>query len=273
LALQKTRRLFSALKAGHAGTLDPLATGLLPLCFGDATKFSGSLLNADKTYEASLRFGVKTTTGDREGNIVERREVGLSRGEVEAALAAFRGETRQVPPMYSALKRGGEPLYRLARRGIEVERAPRVLTIYAIDLLDFSGDRCRFRVRCAKGAYIRTLAEDIGEYLGCGAHLTALRRTAVGKFEIADSTTFAELDSMNEDARRGRLKPVDAFLENLPIIAIDGKSAERFLNGNPIHLETVGTSRICRIYIDGRFSGTGEIDGTGTLKPRRLLAA
>jgi tRNA pseudouridine55 synthase len=272
-ALQKARRLYSAAKAGHTGTLDPLATGLLPVCFGEATKFSGGLLDADKAYEATLQFGVKTTTGDSEGEIVDRREVMLSRGDIEAALELFRGEIRQVPPMHSALKRGGEPLYRLARRGIEVERAPRVLTIHAIELLDFSGMSCRLRVRCSKGTYIRTLAEDIGEHLASYAHLTALRRIAVGDFSVADAATLAELGALSEDARMEKLKPVDALLEALPIVAIDGKSAERFLHGNPIRLDAPTRLGAHRVYADGRFAGTGEVAPGGILEARRLVAA
>ncbi|MDR1163576.1 MAG: tRNA pseudouridine(55) synthase TruB [Candidatus Accumulibacter sp.] len=272
-ALQKARRLYSAAKAGHTGTLDPLATGLLPVCFGEATKFSGGLLDADKAYEATLQFGVKTTTGDSEGEIVERREVMLSRDDVEAALGFFRGEIRQVPPMYSALKHGGEPLYRLARRGETVERVPRVVTIYALDLLDFSETSCRLRVRCSKGAYIRTLAEDIGENLSCGAHLTALRRTAVGDFCVADAATLADLAALGEDARMEVLKPVDALLETLPILAIDGRSAERFLHGNPIRLDAPTRLGAHRVYADGRFAGTGEVTPGGILQARRLVAA
>jgi tRNA pseudouridine55 synthase len=273
-ALQEARRLFSAMKAGHTGTLDPLATGLLPLCFGEATKFSMCLLDAGKVYEAELLFGIRTDTGDSEGDVVVRREVRFSRLELETALGIFRGEIRQTPPMFSALKRGGQPLYRLARLGVEVAREPRAVTIHALELLDFSGVRCRLRVACSKGTYIRVLAEDIGEALGCGAHLAALRRTAVGGFGLDAAITLNELKTLTEEERGQKLFPVDALLKNLPILSVDKKDEDRLLHGNPVSPGAFGveSSGQYRIYADGRFIGIGEIGADGSLKPRRLIA-
>ncbi|KAB2921992.1 MAG: tRNA pseudouridine(55) synthase TruB, partial [Dechloromonas sp.] len=182
-ALQKARRLFSAAKGGHTGTLDPAATGLLPLCFGEATKFSADLLDADKTYEAVVQLGVTTDSGDAEGQVVATAPVTVGEAEVRQALPRFTGAIEQIPPMHSALKRNGRPLYELARKGIEVERAPRAVTIHGLELLDFAGDRLTLRVRCSKGTYIRVLAADLGQALGCGAHLVGLRRTAVGDLD------------------------------------------------------------------------------------------
>ena len=179
-ALQKVRRLFSAAKGGHTGTLDPLATGLLPLCFGEATKFSADLLDADKTYESVVKLGVTTDSGDAEGQVIANATVEVKKEQISEILPQFIGDIQQIPPMHSALKRDGRPLYELARKGIEVEREPRAVTIYGIDCLDFSGDLLTLRVACSKGTYIRVLAADIGLALGCGAHLAGLRRTVVG---------------------------------------------------------------------------------------------
>ena len=192
-ALQGARRLFSAAKAGHTGTLDPLATGLLPLCCGEATKFSADLLDADKTYEADVLFGVTTDTGDADGAVIRQCRPAFGISDLEAAMGGFRGAITQVPPMYSALKVDGKPLYRLARQGIEIERTPRQVSILELQLLDFAGERCRFHISCSKGTYIRTLMEDIGNALGCGAHLTALRRVRVGALSIAKAFTLDQL--------------------------------------------------------------------------------
>jgi len=273
-ALQCARRLFSAAKAGHTGTLDPLATGLLPLCFGEATKFSADLLEADKTYEADLLFGVTTDTGDAEGEVVERRPVAFSPQALDQALAHFTGPISQIPPMYSALKRDGKPLYELARQGIEVERQPRDVTIHELQLLEFSGDRCRLRVCCSKGTYIRTLAEDIGNRLGCGAHLTALRRTAVGALRIADAVTLDQLNTLAEEARGASLQAPDSLLQTLPAVRLDDESAQRFSHGNPVVTMKLGVvPGKCRVYDPTRLLGLGEIDADGCVKPRRLVCA
>ena len=205
-ALQKARRLFSAAKGGHTGTLDPLATGLLPLCFGEATKFSADLLDADKTYEAVLRLGVTTDSGDADGTVVETAPVDIGESDVFGVLPRFTGDILQVPPMHSALKRNGRPLYELARQGIEVERDARAVTIHALDVLDFSGATLTLRVACSKGTYIRVLAADIGQALGCGAHLAALRRTVVGDLDLAQAVTLAELEALDEGGRAGCLQ-------------------------------------------------------------------
>jgi tRNA pseudouridine55 synthase len=271
-ALQAARRLFSAAKAGHTGTLDPLATGLLPLCFGEATKFSADLLDADKTYEAEIRFGVTTDTGDAEGEVLERCAPGFSPQDLEAALARFRGRITQVPPMYSALKRDGQPLYKLARQGVTVEREAREVEIGELALLDRSGDGCRLRVTCSKGTYIRTLAEDLGRVLGCGAHLAALRRTAVGGVSIAQAVTLDALGAWPEDERGRRLMPVDALLQGLPDVALDEPQSRRFAHGNPVAV--AGSVRgKCRVYAQGRLLGVGEVDPSGIVHPRRLVAS
>ena len=271
-ALQAARRLFSAAKAGHTGTLDPLATGLLPLCFGEATKFSADLLDADKTYEAEIRFGVTTDTGDAEGEVLERRTPDFSPQDLEAALTRFRGRITQVPPMYSALKRDGQPLYKLARQGVTVEREAREVEIGELALLDRSGDGCRLRVTCSKGTYIRTLAEDVGRVLGCGAHLAALRRTAVGGVSIAQAVTLDALGAWPEDERSRRLLPVDALLQGLPDVALDEAQSRRFAHGNPVAVAG-GVRGKCRVYAQGRLLGVGEVDPVGIVHPRRLVAS
>ncbi len=275
-ALQSARRLFSAAKAGHTGTLDPLATGLLPLCFGEATKFSADLLEADKTYEADLLFGVVTDTGDAQGAVVSTQPVCFSAADLDAARQGFLGEISQIPPMYSALKRDGKPLYQLARQGIEVERQPRFVTIREIELLAFSGDRCRLRVACSKGTYIRTLAEDLGRVLGCGAHLTALRRIAVGPLLIADAVSLEQLVELPEAQRASVLLPPDALLQTLPAIELDDDAAQRFAHGNPVpvaeHGSPLGAGK-CRVYGAHRLLGLGETDGAGWVKPRRLVCS
>src|SRR5574343_769112 len=200
-ALQKVRRLFSAAKGGHTGTLDPLATGLLPLCFGEATKFSADLLDADKTYEAVLKLGVTTDSGDAEGQSIANATVEAKKEQILEILPAFVGNIQQIPPMHSALKRNGRPLYELARKGIEVEAEPRAVTIFSIECLDFSGDSLTLRVACSKGTYIRVLAEDVGKAIGCGAHLKALRRTVVGDIHLGNTVTLSALEALDEEAR------------------------------------------------------------------------
>lgn len=269
-ALQKARRLFSAAKGGHTGTLDPLATGLLPLCFGEATKFSADLLDADKTYEAVLKLGVTTDSGDAEGAVTGTVAVDVAESAILSVLPRFIGNIQQIPPMHSALKRNGRPLYELARQGIEVERAPRAVTIHAIDCLVFAGDMLTLRVACSKGTYIRVLAADIGQALGCGAHLAALRRTAVGDLDLAGAVTLAELEALDEAGRAGRLQPVDALLQSLPIMTVEGEVAERFRHGNPVDLHP-GLAGKIRVYAGGRLIGVGEPGSDGRLWPKRLV--
>lgn len=269
-ALQKARRLFSAAKGGHTGTLDPMATGLLPLCFGEATKFSADLLNADKTYEALVKFGVTTDSGDAEGNVIATATVNVEKDDIFRVLPQFTGDILQTPPMHSALKRDGRPLYELARQGIVVEREARAVTIHAIDFLDFSGDVLSIRVACSKGTYIRVLATDIGNALGCGAHLIGLRRTEVADLNLANTVTLAELEALDESQRLERLQPVDALLLSLPILAVEGEAAERFRHGNPIDLSEAVSGKI-RVYAGERLIGVGEPGSDGRLWPKRLV--
>ena len=230
-ALQKAKRLFRAEKAGHTGTLDPLATGLLPLCFGAATKFSQISLDADKRYLACLKLGVTTTTGDAEGEVLLRCAVNVARPQFEAACARFSGEIAQVPPMHSALKRDGKPLYEYARAGIEVEREARAVTIHRLDIVEGDGDVWTVDVSCSKGTYIRTLAEDIGKALGCGAHLIALRRTGSGALTIEGAHTLEQLAAMNDTERDAALLPTDALLADWPVVRLGDADAGRFLSG------------------------------------------
>lgn len=268
-ALQSVRRLFSAAKAGHTGTLDPMASGLLPLCFGEATKFAVDLLDADKTYETELLFGVSTDTGDAEGSVVRRRAVAFERCELEAVLQRFQGRQHQVPPMFSALKRDGKPLYELARQGIVVHREAREVTIFELALLDFADDRSRLRVVCSKGTYIRTLAEDLGNALGCGAHLTALRRTAVGTLTLDGAVTLEQLAELAEADRLAWLHPPDLLLQSLPAVFLTEEQAQRFMHGNPVPVQ--GQEGKYRVYEGVRLLGLGELDASGTLRPRRLI--
>jgi tRNA pseudouridine55 synthase len=234
-ALQKAKWLLRAEKAGHTGTLDPLATGLLPLCFGAATKFSQVSLDADKAYRATLRLGQRTSTGDLEGEVLQVRAVNLDRVSIDAAIALFTGPIAQIPPMHSAIKKDGKALYAYARAGIEVERAARRVTIHAIDIIAWQDSpdvqTLVIDVCCSKGTYIRTLAEDIGEALGCGAHLTALRRTASGPLSLARAISLADLELLDEPAREALLLPVDALLADWPHLTLDADEAGRFLTG------------------------------------------
>lgn len=269
-ALQRARRLFSAAKGGHTGTLDPLASGLLPLCFGEATKFSADLLDADKTYEASLRLGITTDSGDAEGQVVATRPVVVSPVDIEAALQRFRGDIMQVPPMHSALKRDGKPLYELARQGVEVEREARPVSIRSLDLQSFTGDNLSLRVRCSKGTYIRVLATDIGEALGCGAYLTALRRTAVADLDLTGAFSLAAVEALPEEERDNCLQPLDTLLLRLPRVDLDAPAAERFSHGNPV-VAPAGLLGRARVYADNRLIGLGDIGKDQQLWPKRLV--
>ncbi|WP_321821967.1 MULTISPECIES: tRNA pseudouridine(55) synthase TruB [unclassified Burkholderia] len=274
-ALIRAKRLLLAKKAGHTGTLDPLASGLLPLCFGEATKFSQDLLEADKTYEATMRLGVRTTTGDAEGDVLDTRAVECDRAAVEAALARFTGEIVQVPPMYSALKRDGKPLYEYARAGQTVEREGRNVTIHALDLLACELPDVTFRVTCSKGTYVRTLAEDIGEALGCGAHLTMLRRTGVGALTLEHAVTLDALSDAAEAARDAWLQPVDALLSTFPLVRLDETSAKRFLHGQRLPLSALDSidaaeGERVRVYDAQRLLGVAR-KANGVLAPERLV--
>ena len=275
-ALQKVRWLLNAEKAGHTGSLDPLATGVLPLCFGEATKFSQYLLDADKGYETLMQLGVTTTTADAEGDVLEEREVTIGRAEIEAALPAFRGPIRQVPPMYSALKRDGQPLYKLARAGQVVEREPRSVTINRLELLALEGNQARLDVACTKGTYIRTLVEDLGHVLGCGAHVAELRRTQAGPFSLAQTVTLEELEQVHADGGHEAvdrfLMPSDSGLEHWPLVHFSEHSAFYWLQGQPVRAPDAPQFGMVRVQDhNGRFIGIGEVSEDGRIAPRRLI--
>ena len=268
-ALQKVKRLLGAAKAGHAGTLDPLASGLLIALFGEATKFAGLLLDSDKEYLATLKLGETTATGDAEGDILETRPVSASAGEIRAVLRRFTGEIEQVPPMHSALKRDGVPLYKLARRGESVERQPRRVRILELEWLDFKSPLLNVRVRCSKGTYVRTLAEDIGAALGCGAHLAGLRRTASGRFRVDDAVPVAALETMAPPERSARLVGLDALLVELPRVDLDAALAAKLRNGQSLPIQALPEG-ISAVYgPGGALIGIGRAE-EGTLRPLRL---
>ncbi|WP_116141540.1 tRNA pseudouridine(55) synthase TruB [Trinickia diaoshuihuensis] len=285
-ALVRAKRLLLAQKAGHTGTLDPLASGLLPLCFGEATKFSQDLLEADKTYEATMRLGIRTSTGDAEGEVLETLPVDVDLPRIEAALARFRGPISQVPPMYSALKRDGKPLYEYARAGQVVERAAREVTIHRLELLDVAVPDVTFRVTCSKGTYVRTLAEDIGTALGCGAHLVVLRRTGIGALTLEHAVTLEALEVMQATDRDACLRPVDALLSTFPLLRLGLVEAKRFLQGQrlrladlpqPIPAEPQAAAKDSvdtrvRVYReeDGALLGVARAEN-GVLAPERLI--
>jgi tRNA pseudouridine55 synthase len=272
IALQKAKRLYRAEKAGHTGTLDPFATGLLPLCLGEATKFSQFLLDADKEYLAEVKFGVRTSSGDPEGDVIAERPVCLGRSDVQAALAGFMGEIEQVPPMHSALKHGGRPLYEYARKGIEIERKARRVVVHALEIISFSGDVCTLRLHSGKGFYVRALADDLGEVLGCGAHLQALRRTGAGPFRIEQAQTLEGLAELDEAARDSRLMPADIMVEALTPLPLDLEAAWQICHGQPIWLPKLSVGQQYRLYApDGRFLGVGEVNQDGKVAPRRLV--
>lgn len=272
LALQKAKRLYQAAKAGHTGNLDPFATGLLPVCLGEATKFSQFLLDADKTYQAWVRLGQTTTTGDPEGEVVSSRPVNVTQAQVEEVMGRFVGAISQVPPMYSALKRDGKALYEYARQGIEVEREARQVTIYDLRLDSFAGDELVITARVSKGTYIRTLAEDVGEALGCGAYLTALRRTAIGEFAVAQAKTLEQLDDMSMEDRDACLLAADVLLQGVPEVELDTESAFYLGRGQEVWVPRTAVSGTVRLYdSQRRFLGIGEVTGEGKIAPRRLV--
>jgi tRNA pseudouridine55 synthase len=277
-ALQVVKRLYRARKAGHTGSLDPLATGLLPICFGEATKISGFLLDADKHYRVQCKLGVRTNTGDAEGEVLEQRPVeGITEAALREVIAGFLGDIEQIPPMYSALKHKGERLYNLARQGVEVEREARTVTIYALELLDFGGDRAELRVHCSKGTYVRTLVEDIGAMLGCGAHVSGLRRLGVGPFDgsaMHDMEALEALASEGYPALDRLLLPIEAGLAQWPGVSLSGDAAFYLRQGQPVLVPQAPTQGWVRLYEgDRQFIGMGEILDDGRVAPRRLMAA
>jgi tRNA pseudouridine55 synthase len=272
IALQKVRRLFQAEKAGHTGTLDPLATGLLPICFGEATKFSIGLLNAYKTYRALVKLGQTTTTGDAEGEITRSCDVALDEQQVRAVLHNFIGEISQIPPMHSALKHQGKPLYEYIRKGETIERASRDVTIHDLVLDHFAGDEMEISVRCSKGTYIRTLAEDIGNALGCGAHLRGLRRTAIADFRLDNAYRLDQLEAMTMPERDACLLPVDCMLQDMPMFELDAVQVTRMAQGQRLGIDADLPDGKIRLYSAGKFIGVAELLGR-RLAPDRLLSS
>ncbi len=270
-ALQKVRRLFQAEKAGHTGTLDPLATGLLPVCFGEATKFSNALLEADKTYRALLRLGQTTTTGDAEGEITAEFPVEAGQAQVDAVLAEFCGEIRQLPPMYSALKHQGKPLYEYIRKGETIERELRGVVIHELLLNSFSGNEMDITVRCSKGTYIRTLAEDIGKAIGCGAHLIGLRRTAIAHFDLGNSYNLLQLAAMSDAERDACILPMDILMPDMPKLQLDKMQVLRLAQGQRLGLDTGLPDGKISLHGPQGFIGTGMLQGR-RLAPERLLS-
>jgi tRNA pseudouridine55 synthase len=270
-ALQQAKRLYRAEKAGHTGTLDPLATGLLPICFGAATKFAQVSLDADKRYLATIKLGVTTTTGDGEGEVRRVQEVRVTRAEVEAACVRFVGAIRQVPPMHSALKREGKPLYAYARAGLELERHARAVTIHSIEIVDGGADRWRLDISCSKGTYVRALAEDIGEALGCGAHLSALRRTASGRLSIEAALPIECLADFDDATLDAALLPAHFLVAEWPAVSLGAEDAGRFLAGVRRRLGVADAPRVRVHGPGGAFLGTGHVAG-GELIASRLLS-
>jgi len=269
--LQRAKRLLGAVRAGHTGTLDPLASGLLVIALGEATKFSGGMLDADKSYRAQLRLGERTETGDAEGAVVSRAEVKITRKELLAALDRHRGEIEQLPPQYAAIKYRGRPLYAYARRGEHVPRAARRVAIRRLELEGFEGNTVGLFVECSKGTYIRALAEDIGADLGCGAHLAALQRTSVGPFALREAMTLEALESISPVERRERLLPLEALLQSWPRLTLEAPLAAKFRQGRTMSVESASGS-VAVFGEDAKFLGTGQVDAGGTLQPKRLLA-
>lgn len=276
-ALIKVKRLLNAAKAGHTGTLDPFATGLLPLCFGEATKFSHDLLEADKTYLTEVELGISTTTGDTEGEVVQSLPVELSLAQIEAVLPQFRGKILQVPPMYSALKRDGKPLYEYARQGIVLERQARQVEILELEVIAYQTPILTLKVRCSKGTYIRVLGEDIGKALGCGAHLRSLRRTAVAGLDLQHAVTLEHIQNLDETERQQVLAPVDYLLTNFPALILPDQAAQRILHGQRLNLNKLGIAAPCqqgrvRLYdLQQRLLGTGLLSDAEHLAPERLI--
>ena len=274
-ALQQTKFLYFAQKAGHTGALDPIATGVLPLCFGEATKFSHFLLNADKKYRVTAKLGQKTTTADREGEVIEEKPVNVSKEEFVKVVQQFIGTISQVPSMYSALKKDGVPLYKLARQGIEVEREAREVTIHSIDIVRFENEEFELDVHCSKGTYIRNLVEDMGDELGCGAHVQELCRTAVSHLQLSDCVTLAQLESMKQAdeklAMDELLMPLEQALHHLPVVELNDDEAYYIRLGQSLQMPDVPEDEEFILKDPAGFLGIGCIDDDGKVAPRRLI--
>jgi len=277
-ALQQVKRMYNAQKAGHTGSLDPLATGLLPICFGEATKLSAFLLDADKSYLTECTLGERTASGDAEGEVIETRPVPeFSEQQILEVLNSFVGEIEQLPPMYSALKKDGQPLYKLARQGIEVEREPRTISIYKINLISFQANKLVIEVFCSKGTYIRTLAEDIGEKLGCGAYVSSLRRDTVGAFQIENAVSLDEITKLRDEkefaAMDEHVLAMESALTDWPSIELSEDAAYYLIQGQPVLVPRAPTEGLVRLFkTEGDFLGIGQIQDDGLVAPKRLLS-
>jgi tRNA pseudouridine55 synthase len=283
--LQKVKRIFFAQKAGHTGALDPLATGMLPLCFGEATKFSQFLLDSDKRYRVVAKLGERTDTSDSDGEVVETRTVNVERDQLEACIDSFRGTTDQIPSMYSALKYQGRKLYEYAREGISIPRESRKITVYSVELLRFDNNEVEMELHVSKGTYIRTIVDDLGEMLGCGAHVTYLRRTGVSNFPYERMVTIEQLQAMLDQAKADEIEPgivldalllpTDTAVQDLPEVNITAAAAVHVLHGNPVSAEVVpAEGTLVRITVGdaAEFIGVGTIDAKGMLAPKRVMA-
>ena len=284
-ALQKVKRIYFAQKAGHTGALDPLATGMLRICLGEGTKFSQFLLDTDKTYQVTAKLGVRTTTSDADGEIVSEKQVNVSAEQLANALDSFRGITKQVPSMYSALKYQGQPLYKYAREGIEVPRESREITVFSLDLLRFEGDEVELNIHVSKGTYIRTIIDDLGELLGCGAHVANLRRSAVGNYPTERMVTMAQLEALLAQAEAEEvapsvyldplLLPMTSACDGIPAVFVDDMSANFLRHGNPVQCTNAPSDGLVQVFIgddveQGEFIGIGHIDDDGLVAPKRI---
>ena len=286
-ALQKVKRIFFAQKAGHTGALDPLATGMLPICLGEGTKFSQFLLDTDKTYQVTAKLGIRTTTSDADGDVVSEKTVNVSNEQLNDALAHFRGNSKQVPSMYSALKYQGQPLYKYAREGIEVPRESRDITVFRLDLLRFEGDEVDLDIHVSKGTYIRTIVDDLGELLGCGAHVADLRRSGVGNYPTDKMVTMEQLEALLAQATADEIAPsvlLDPLLlpmytacDGIPKVYVDDMSANFLRHGNPVQAANAPSEGLVQVYVSAEdndqlddFIGVGFIDDAGLVAPKRI---
>jgi len=287
-ALQAVKRIYFAQKAGHTGALDPLATGMLPICLGEGTKFSQFLLDTDKTYQVTAKLGVRTTTSDADGEIVSERAVDVSLAQLTQALAGFRGKTKQVPSMYSALKYQGKPLYKYAREGIEIPREARDITVFNLELLDFDQDEVELSIHVSKGTYIRTIVDDLGEILGCGAHVASLRRLAVGNYPIEKMVTLAQLEALLAQANEEEISPselldplllpMQSAVDGMPAVYVDDMSAHYLRHGNPVQAFNAPSNGSIQVYVgeheqdeNAEFIGVGFINDDGQVAPKRIV--
>ena len=282
-ALQKVKRIFFAQKAGHTGALDPLATGMLPVCLGEGTKFSQFLLDTDKTYQVTAKLGIRTTTSDADGDVVSEKAVEVDDSQLNAALDTFRGTTQQIPSMYSALKYQGQPLYKYAREGIEVPREARDITVFRLDLLRFEDDEVDLEIHVSKGTYIRTIVDDLGEKLGCGAHVSMLRRVSVGSYPRDKMVTFEQLEALLEQAKAEDISPstyldpllvpMNTALEGIPSVTVDEHSVVYLRNGNPVQVSGAPEQGLVQVYVEhsNEFLGVGYINDDGLVAPKRII--